>query len=274
MGRSNGSRRAEEEPVGTQTSIGASHPGELRTLAADPLNSRYGAFVTSETGIEDEPLQPEKQLPRGRHGLSREKVVESQRARIIQSMVRAVAERGYQGTRVVDVVEGAGVSRATFYDLFDDVEDCFLAAHDYVTARLFETASAAFNREPDAPWADRIRSGMAAFLESLADWPEGARFAIVEVLAAGPQALVRRDAALRQFSEFVEAGRNQSSNELPGMTSVAIVGGIYELLYSEVLHGATTRLPARLPDFVYWITQPFLGAEGAAAERERARVVA
>jgi AcrR family transcriptional regulator len=199
-------------------------------------------------------------------------VTESQRGRIIQSMIEAVAERGYQATRVVDVVERAGVSRATFYELFDDLEDCFLASYDHASARLFETTSAAFNEGADAPWAERIRAGMLAYLELLAGWPEGARFAIVEVLAAGPKALVRRDAALRQFSELVEAGRSQSSNELPGITSVAIVGGINELLYSEVLHGATTGLPGRLPDIVYWITQPFLGPEGAAAERERARV--
>ena len=55
------------------------------------------------------------------------------------------------------------------------------------------------------------------------------------------------------------------------MTSVAIVGGVFELLYSEILHGATARLPSRLPDIVYWVTQPFLGADAAVAERERAR---
>ena len=227
--------------------------------------------MTRETAIKNEGLKRGKQLPRGRHGLSRETVTESQRARIIESMIEAVADRGYQETRVADVVGRAGVARATFYDLFDDIEDCFLATYDHVSARLFETASAGFNQKVDAPWAERIRTSMAAFLELLADWPEGARFAIVEVLGAGPRALVRRDAVLRQFSEFVEAGRNQSSNELPGITSVAIVGGINELLYSEVIHGATTRLPARLPDIVYWITQPFLGPEGAAAERDRAR---
>jgi AcrR family transcriptional regulator len=186
-------------------------------------------------------------------------------------MVEAVAERGYQETRVVDVVEGAGVSRATFYDLFDDMEGCFLAPYDDVSARLFEAASVAFNENPDAPWPTRIRASMAAFLDLLASWPEGARLAIVEVLAAGPKALVRRDAVLRHFTEFIDAGRSQSSLELPGITSVAIVGGIQELLYSEVLHGATARLPARLPDIVYWITQPYIGPEAAAAERDRAR---
>jgi AcrR family transcriptional regulator len=220
--------------------------------------------------IEDEAFKAEGPLPRGRHGLPRERVTESQRTRIIRSMIEAVAERGYQETRVVDVVAGAGVSRATFYDLFDDIEDCFLVAYDQVTARMFDAASAAFNERPDAPWAERIRDSMAALLELLAEWPEAARLAIVEALAAGPKALVRRDAVLRQFTDFVDAGKQHSQLELPGITSVAIVGGIQELLYSEVLHGATASLPARLPDLVYWITQPFLGPEAAAAERERA----
>ena len=187
-------------------------------------------------------------------------------------MIEAIAKRGYQETRVVDVVERAGVSRATFYDLFDDIEDCFLEAYDYVSERLFASASEGFDENPAAPWAERIRAGMGAFLELLAAWPEGARFAIVEVLAAGPKALARRDAALRRFTEFVDAGRNQSPLELPGITSVAVVGGVHELLYSEILHGVTARLPTHLPDIVYWVTQPFLGSEAAAAERDRARV--
>ena len=55
------------------------------------------------------------------------------------------------------------------------------------------------------------------------------------------------------------------------MTTVAIVGGVFELLYSEILHGAAGRLPSRLPDLTFWVTLPFLGVEGAAAERERTR---
>jgi AcrR family transcriptional regulator len=227
--------------------------------------------VKRETAIEDEGFKRGDQLPRGRHGLPRETVVESQRGRILDSMIEAVARRGFQETRVADVVEGAGVARKTFYDFFDDKQDCFLAAYDQVSARLFDTASAAFNEKPGAPWAERIRLSMSALLDLLAGWPDGARFAIVEVHAAGPKALVRRDAALRQFTELVDAGRSESSLELPGMTSVAIVGGINELLYTEILHGATASLPSRLPDIVYWVTQPFLGSEDAAAERDRAR---
>jgi len=224
-----------------------------------------------DTVTENADYGPGQQLPRGRHGLSRETVTESQRGRIIQAMIAAVAERGYQETRVADIVEGAGVARKTFYDYFDDKGACFLAAYDQVSAELYETAAGAFNAAEDASWAERIRAAVAALLERLASSPEEARFAIVEVLAAGPKALVRRDAALREFNQLVEAGRRESSIDPPGMISVAIVGGVFELLYSEILHGATARLPARLPDIVYWITQPFLGPDGAVAERDRAR---
>lgn len=187
-------------------------------------------------------------------------------------MVEVVSERGYPETRVVDVIGVAGVSRKTFYELFDSKEDCFLAAYDVLLGNLLGEAANAFEGTPGAPWAERIRGALEVLLAHLAAHPEEARFAIVEVLAAGPKALARRDAALRQFTGFLEAGRSETSVDLPGIISLSITGGINELLYSEILHGAASRLPERLPDLMFWVTLPFLGAEGAGAERERARL--
>lgn len=199
-------------------------------------------------------------------------MTESQRNRIHQAMVEVVSQRGYPETRVVDVIGVAGVSRKTFYELFDSKEDCFLAAYDVLLENLLSEAGNAFESRPGAPWAERICVALEALLEHLAAHPSEARFAIVEVLAAGPKALARRDAALRQFTGFLEAGRSETSVELPGITSLSIAGGINELLYSEILHGAVGHLPSRLPDLMFWVTLPFLGAERATAERERTRL--
>jgi AcrR family transcriptional regulator len=225
----------------------------------------------TEDASPERAIQPYRPLPRGRHGLPREAVTESQRTRIIDSMVSAVADRGCGETRVVDVVERAGVSRATFYDLFDDLEDCFLATYDNVSARVLETATAAFNQGPDAPWPERVRAATAAVLELYGSWPEGARFAVVEVLAAGPRALARRDAAIRRLAEIVDTGQDEFGVELPDGVSLAIIGGIQELLLAELISGEASELPFRAPEIVYWITLPFLGPEAAAAERDRAR---
>jgi AcrR family transcriptional regulator len=199
-------------------------------------------------------------------------VAESQRSRIHQAMIDVVSERGYPETRVVDVIGVAGVSRKTFYELFDGKEDCSLAAYDVLLGNLLEEATDAFESKQGSPWAERVAVVLEALLEHLSRHPAEARFAIVEVLAAGPKALARRDAALRQFTGFLEPGRSETSVELPGITSIAVAGGVNELLYSEILHGAASRLPSRLPDLMFWVTLPFLGASGAAAERERTRL--
>jgi AcrR family transcriptional regulator len=203
--------------------------------------------------------------------LPREAVTESQRNRIHQAMIEVVSVRGYPETRVVDVIGVAGVSRKTFYELFESKEDCFLAAYDVLLDNLLTDATNGFESKAGAPWAERVAAALEALLEHLAEHPDEARFAIVEVLAAGPKALARRDAALRQFSGFLESGRSESSIDLPGITSIAVIGGINELLYSEILHGAAGRLQSRLPDLMFWVTLPYLGADAAAAERERVR---
>jgi AcrR family transcriptional regulator len=187
-------------------------------------------------------------------------------------MIEVVSERGYPETRVVDVIGAAGVSRKTFYELFSSKEDCFLATYDVLLGNLLGDTARGFESKPGAPWAERIAAGLAALLKHLAEHPDEARFAIVEVLAAGPKALARRDAALRQFTGFLDAGRAETSVELPGITSLSITGGINELLYSEILHGATARLESRLPDLMFWIVLPFLGPDRAAEERDRIRL--
>jgi AcrR family transcriptional regulator len=212
-------------------------------------------------------------LPRGRHGLPREAVAESQRTRIVEAMVEVVSVHGYSETRVIDVIGSAGVSRKTFYELFDSKEDCFLAAYDILVGQAVEEAEAGFALLPEASWAERVTAGLGALLSQLAADPEAARFALVEVLSAGPQALARRDEALRRLTAFVEKGRSESSFDLPGSTAQAIAGGITALVYDEIRNGAPSALPDRLPELVFLTVLPFLGAERAAEERSRARGV-
>jgi hypothetical protein len=104
----------------------------------------------------------------------------------------------------------------------------------------------------------------------MAAQPERAKFCIVDVLSAGPRALARRDAAIRQFAGIIDAGRAESELDLPAITALSIAGGINELIYSELLRGAGAQLPQRLPEIIYWLTQPFLGTDAAETERQRA----
>ena len=102
-----------------------------------------------------------RRLPRGPHQLAREEVLASQRARMLEAMAHAVADKGYAATTVADVVGGAGVSRKTFYEHFQDKEDCFLEAFDAGVQVLVHTVERA-TLEATGEWREHIRAGVRA----------------------------------------------------------------------------------------------------------------
>lgn len=209
------------------------------------------------------------QLPAGRHGLTRDFVAQSQRARILDALVACVGEQGYPETRVTDLIARSGVSRKTFYEHFADKEECFLAAYDAAASLLMTGVTAAYEAE-DA-WTDAMRAALTAFLSFLAEHPDLTRLCIVDVHAVGARALARRDAAVRGFYYFLDAGRADAPRALPGLTAEAVTGGMYEIVYGRVLRGAIDELPRLLPELMYWAMMPFLGHEAAAVEMERLR---
>lgn len=129
-------------------------------------------------------------LPRGRHSLTREQVADAQRLRLAAGLADAMVEHGYVGTSVAAILRRAGVSRQTFYALYDDKLGCFLDALELAGAvlvsRLAETVAT-----PGAP-LERAERAVARYLDTIIDHPAFARLYIVEVHAAGPPAIRRR----------------------------------------------------------------------------------
>src|SRR3954463_3066346 len=197
-------------------------------------------------------------LPRGRHAAPREVVRDSQRGRMLAAMATAVGEKGYGAVAVADVIARAGVSRRTFYEHFDNKEECFLAAYDAgVESMLAAIADAIGAAASDGPLAI-ARAGTARYLETLAANPAFARTFLVEVLAAGPRALERRAAVHARFADQLaaihRAGRAGASDPGPHVFR-ACVGAINELVTDHVLRrGAET-----LPDLV----EPLVAVERA-----------
>jgi AcrR family transcriptional regulator len=185
---------------------------------------------------------------------------------MLDATSRAVSELGYPSLTVAAILERAGVSRKTFYEHFSDKEECFLAAYDDVVHLLERGVADAFAQGDT--WRERMRSGLGAFLNLLASEPAFARMCIVEVLAAGPNALQRRDAAMRMFRLYFEQGRREavSGKDLPEIVPEAVVGAIYEVIYARVLSNRTHELPDLLPQLVYVALVPFLGPDEAAKD--------
>lgn len=135
-------------------------------------------------------------LPRGPHNLTRTAVESSQRLRLAVAMADAIAERGYANTPVAAVLERAGVSRQTFYALYDNKLDCFLDTLDFVgevlVGQLRATLSSTTPPTADDSPTNRIARAIDRYLDTIATNPEFARLYVIEVHAAGPRALIRR----------------------------------------------------------------------------------
>jgi AcrR family transcriptional regulator len=80
-----------------------------------------------------------RRLPAGLHGMDAADVARHQRSRLCAAMAELVAERGYSAVRISDLTALAGVSRPTFYELFEDKEACLLAAYDEIAEEAVET---------------------------------------------------------------------------------------------------------------------------------------
>ena len=190
-----------------------------------------------------------KRLPRGRHGLSREEVVGSQRDRMLRALAEAVAEKGYAKTSVADVLTRAGVSRETFYEQFSSKEDCFLETFDRAGEILLGRVAATPNGDTAE---ERFDALLKAYLNTLASEPAFARVYLVDSHAAGPEALRRRAALQGRFVDaLVELfGRREPHERFACELLVAAVGSMVTTRVALGDHATLHELHAPLVDLV------------------------
>lgn len=181
-------------------------------------------------------------LPRGPHQLSREAVEQSQRNRILLALTEVVAKKGWSSTSVADIVALAGVSRSTFYQLFDDRLDCFLAANriasDVLLAVMRERL-AELEAERQVEFSERVSVLISSYLETLEANPGLARVFLVEVYAAGPRAVEQRRQAVEEFVELFLSAQHPSATGAPA-DDAEIANRADERMITEVLVAAVS----------------------------------
>lgn len=196
------------------------------------------------------PVPPARALPRGgRHPLTQEAVAQSQRARMLDAIGHVVAAKGFKAATVADVIELAGVSRRTFYEQFGDLEACFLAAYERGMQNLFAAIREALRRHAAAPWRERARLSIEAYLQALAAAPEVSWTFSIESLGAGNQALQHRGWVLEQWVAQWRAllklreKEDPKARPVPDASLLAMVGGIEELVRDCLRRQGARGLP-------------------------------
>jgi AcrR family transcriptional regulator len=210
----------------------------MSTRGSSPLSARSGHAKSAKRANGSNKRPPSahidpmyKRLPRGPHRLERNEVIHHQRARIHGAMVEAVAQSGYEGTSVKQVIGLAGVSRRSFYEQFANKQECFLATFDLIVRRDLKQMRKAY-LTVDGPLEERARAVFARLAQLTCEERNATELVVLEAQRAGQDGVLR----LRRATATCEQLLALSLAESPGALALpmpiirGIAGGLHRIL--------------------------------------------
>ncbi|HYI81091.1 MAG TPA: TetR/AcrR family transcriptional regulator [Thermoleophilaceae bacterium] len=181
--------------------------------------------------------RPSIKLTGGPHGIPRAVVHEVQRGRLLDALAVVIAEEGYLDTTVHKILRRAGISRRTFYEIFTDKEDCFLAAYQEAADHILVLVQRAcqLGGSPE----ERIENGLRAMLDFAEREPQVARMCVVEVMAAGDKGRQRRAKTMERLTGLAADAleeRCETADESL-LRARVLTGGVHEIVYGALCRG-------------------------------------
>jgi AcrR family transcriptional regulator len=167
-----------------------------------------------------------------RIGRQRRDSLGHQRAQLLTAMVSIVSHGGYARASIGELARRAGVSRGTFYEIFREKEECFLAAFTEHAERL--------EREIEANMSEASGRALELVVDRLCMFagaePETFNFMFHESLLAGPKAGDLREAVIIRLHQLVRTAEAPADEESGTLDAPA------ELLLSAVLRLLTMHV--------------------------------
>jgi AcrR family transcriptional regulator len=202
-------------------------------------------------------------------------VTRPERTRLLEAMLEELVEKGYPAVEVEAAVQRAHLGGAEWSAEFPDKDECLVAAFDQLTEQLRSAIVEGCLGGSD--WPGRVAGGVRALLARLASRAELAEALARSFPSIGPAAQRRYQAFVEGLGPLLAEGREASgtSAELPGEVELLAVGAAEAIVFEQIQAGRTAELGALVPEIVFSVLVPFIGAGAAStameAERGRAR---
>jgi AcrR family transcriptional regulator len=199
----------------------------------------------------------------------REELANLQRARLIAAARQVVEELGYARLTVSSIITRAKVSRRTFYDLFADREDCFLAVLEQAVARPARLACKTYAQQES--WRTGMRAALEAVLVLIDEEPGPARLCLIEALGGGARILSFRTELMNKIAHALDAGRSEPAalRNPPAITAEAVTGGVFAILHNKLCEKRREPVVDLLGPLMSMITLPYLGTRAAGQELDK-----
>ncbi len=195
-------------------------------------------------------------------------------ARIVCAMAATVCEQqGFAGVQVASVCARAGVSRATFFKVFDSRESCFTAVLDEGYRGASAAVCDALERAED--WLEGVRMALAALLSFFDAEPQLARACLVESLAAGPWALKRGEAHVAALTRLITAHwEGVAPREPYPLTNAGVMASLLGIIRNHLLANRPEPLVGLLGPLTGLATSPYLDTRAIAEQVKRSSALA
>lgn len=233
----------------------AAEPGQNPEQARTPRQGRPDLKAVPDESQPSDSGSSSAARRRRRSGTeARERARARARGRLSLAMIDCVAESGYRSTRVADVIARAGVSRKTFYEHFDNKQDCLLSTYDLIAAEAMRRVETAYRGA--SGWPGRVETAIRALFDAAIANPGAMRLSLIEIAAVGPVGIERRERSSALYESFIR----QALELAPGRGAVsdiavkAVVGGLNRVLYRRVARADAEELHALVPALADWAT--------------------
>lgn len=208
----------------------------------------------------DKPTFASYRLPRGRHRIPPELIAENQRWRLLGAAAEVLAERGYAQITTADIAGRAGVSRSTFYEHFDGLDACLLAAYEMAADCLCEIVTGACEGGRGLERSVRLRAATKAALDFLAAEPALANLLGSAVPAGDPALHAARERLLNRLAWPLRSARElrgAGAPDLPPDTERRLLAAARGLIGDRLAAGEAARLPELAPELAELLAVPF-----------------
>lgn len=231
--------------------------GSGRRMSLTARDSRAGRVGKSSSRAKGSARTPSgrvaplyKRLPHGPHRLERGEVILNQRARIHGAMVEAVAQGGYDGTSVKQVIGLAGVSRRSFYEQFANKEECFLVTFDLIARRDIKQLRMAY-LAASGSLEERAGAAFKRFAKMMEDDRNASILVLLETQRSGPAGVLRLRKAAGACEQMLARSFAESRTTVPLPTPIVrgIAGGLHGIASAHLREPAAGgRASAKLAE--------------------------
>jgi len=185
-----------------------------------------------------------RSLPRGRHRLPPEEVLENQRWRMLTAAGEALRAGGCDGLAGREICRRAGVSSSTFYRHFENLDACLSAAHEAAVECICELIGAGCQESEE--WPDRLRSAIDAATAFLLSEPQLARLLCADLAVWVYAVGASRERLLEHLACRLRSGRELGcggAEPLSPELELCLLGAAFALFGDRIASGELDSLP-------------------------------